>query len=72
MCLAAIYWARISRVVFAASGEDARAAGFDDTSIGREATLEWDERALSWKQMLRKEGKTVLEAWARNPQRREY
>ncbi|MCF6212345.1 MAG: nucleoside deaminase, partial [Gammaproteobacteria bacterium] len=30
MCMAAIYWARIERVVFAASGEDARRAGFDD------------------------------------------
>ena len=27
MCLAAIYWARIPRVVFAASGKDAKAAG---------------------------------------------
>jgi tRNA(Arg) A34 adenosine deaminase TadA len=72
MCLAAIYWARIGRVVFAASGEDARAAGFDDTRIGREATLEWEDRALSWNQTLQKEGKAVLDAWARNPQRREY
>jgi tRNA(Arg) A34 adenosine deaminase TadA len=39
MCMAAIYWARIDRVVYAASGEDAARAGFDDTLIARELCL---------------------------------
>ena len=72
MCLAAIYWARIPRVVFAATGADAKAVGFDDTRIGLEFALEWEERDLSWDQMLQEEGRKVLEAWRENPDRKEY
>lgn len=39
MCMAAIYWARIERVIYAASGEDAARAGFDDTFIAHELCL---------------------------------
>lgn len=46
MCMAAIYWARIDRVVFAASGEDAARAGFDDRLIAREICQPYDERSL--------------------------
>lgn len=33
MCSAAIHWARIDRVVYSASSEDAAAAGFDDALL---------------------------------------
>src|SRR5919112_4847622 len=33
MCLAAIYWARLDRVTFASSRQDAAAIGFDDELI---------------------------------------
>jgi len=46
MCMAAIYWARIDRVVFAASGEDAARAGFDDRLIAREICRPYGERSL--------------------------
>ena len=47
MCLAAIYWARISRVVYAASGADAAKAGFDDTFIANELCLPHDQKSLT-------------------------
>ncbi len=72
MCLSAIYWARIPRIVFAASGEDARAAGFDDTSIASEVTQKWEARTVNAKQALAQEGREVLENWIRNPDRVEY
>jgi guanine deaminase len=72
MCLGAIYWARISRVVFAAAGEDARAAGFDDTVIAREIGLGWEQRAVASLKALEEQGKRVLEDWARNPGRVDY
>ena len=72
MCLSAIYWARIPHVVFAASGEDAAAAGFDDTSIAHELELEWGGRSVRCVQKLREEGKAILQGWAGNPHRKEY
>ena len=72
MCLAAIYWARIPRVVFACRGEDAKAVGFDDTLIARELSLGWEDRYLQSGQALRNEGKKVLEEWTRNPDQLRY
>jgi tRNA(Arg) A34 adenosine deaminase TadA len=72
MCLAAIYWARIPRIVYAAEGRDARAAGFDDTAIARELTLEWKHRSLEAQQALKEEGTKVLEEWMENPDRVDY
>ena len=46
MCMAASYWARLDRVVYAASRGDAAAAGFDDGLIAREMQLLPDERSL--------------------------
>jgi tRNA(Arg) A34 adenosine deaminase TadA len=47
MCLAAIYWARLDRLVYAARREDAAAAGFDDGVIAREMVLPEGERSLA-------------------------
>lgn len=46
MCLAAIHWARLDRIVYAASREDAAAAGFDDGLIAREMALDPDQRTV--------------------------
>jgi tRNA(Arg) A34 adenosine deaminase TadA len=72
MCLAAIYWASIPRVVFAADGEDAALAGFDDTRIAQEISLTWEEREVESEQGLREDGQDVFEAWLSNPGRVEY
>ena len=36
MCLAAIYWARIDKIVYANDREDAKKIGFDDSKIYEE------------------------------------
>ncbi len=46
MCLAAIYWARIERVFFAATREDAAGAGFDDSLIYNEISKPVEERII--------------------------
>ncbi|MDQ1363542.1 MAG: guanine deaminase [Pseudomonadota bacterium] len=50
MCLSAIYWAHISRVVYAASGAEAAQAGFDDTFIAREICIPHSQKSLAIEQ----------------------
>jgi len=72
MCLSTIYWARIPRVVYAASAEDAAAAGFDDARIRSEVCKPWPERTMEGTQEMRDEARLVLEAWTVNPRRLNY
>ena len=72
MCLSAIYWARIRKVVFSATAEDAAAAGFDDFRILEEMGLDWPERTVEGTQELRAEGQKVLKAWKENPRKIQY
>jgi tRNA(Arg) A34 adenosine deaminase TadA len=72
MCLAAAYWARVDRLVFAATRDDAAAAGFDDAFLYREFALPPEQRALPMHQLLREEGSAVLGEWLRFPGRVPY
>jgi tRNA(Arg) A34 adenosine deaminase TadA len=72
MCLGAIFWARIPRVVWAAGAADAADAGFDDADIGEELLLGWRERTLESRQLLREEGRALFRAWEENPDRVGY
>lgn len=72
LCLAAAYWARIERVVYAASRSDAAAAGFDDEHIYEEIARPWEARRVPGEQRLGAEGRAVLEAWLRNSRRIPY
>ncbi|MFO0952988.1 MAG: nucleoside deaminase [Isosphaeraceae bacterium] len=72
MCLAAIYWARLDRVYFAASAEDAARAGFDDGTISRELNLPPSERSLPAEQALRDEAQAAFEAWMKKADRTRY
>lgn len=46
MCFGAIYWARPEKVYYAASKEDAAVAGFDDSYIYKEITIEKEQRSI--------------------------
>lgn len=72
MCLAAIYWARIERVVYAADRDDAAAAGFDDEFFYRQVSLPPAQRAIPFSRALQDEGRIVLQQWTANPLRKEY
>jgi len=63
MCLAAIYWARPERVYFAATKQDAAAAGFDDAMIYEEFAKPYDQRRLPVKQVAREEALKAFAAW---------
>lgn len=72
MCLGSIYWARLARLVFACTREDAARAGFDDELIYRELSLAPDLRRLPTSQLLRDEALAAFGDWSLTPDRREY
>lgn len=63
MCLGAVLWARIDRVYFAATQEDAAAAGFDDSTFYAELAKPALERATPVVGALREEGWKPFAAW---------
>lgn len=72
MCLAAAYWARVDRLVYAATRDDASRAGFDDALIYRELPLAPEARSLHTDHLLRTEAVAVLEEWLAKPDRVTY
>lgn len=72
MCMGAIYWARIARVFYAATAEDAAAAGFDDRYIADELAKPLQLRDLTITQALRDVGLEPLRLWQEQPNKIEY
>ncbi|KKL89002.1 hypothetical protein LCGC14_1919060 [marine sediment metagenome] len=72
MCFAAIYWARLERIYYAATCKDATAAGFDDAPLYQQFTLPPDSRSIQMVQDLRQEACEVFDAWLQNPGRVAY
>lgn len=72
MCLGAIYWARIDRLVFASTRDDAARAGFDDSFIYQQVPLAPDARSLPTKSLLREEGALAFQSWLQSPHRIAY
>ncbi len=63
MCLGAIYWAKINKLYYAATKDDAAKANFDDSYIYKEFALPKNERSLSSLQLMRDDAVKVFEAW---------
>lgn len=72
MCFAAIYWARLQRIYYAATSEDATAAGFDDAPFYRQLTLPPGERSIEMVQDLREEACEAFRAWMLKTDRMPY
>lgn len=72
MCLAAIHWARIGRLSFAATRKDAAAIEFADDDIYREVCRPPAERVMPVQQMLRDEALEVMRRWPDLAFRRPY
>jgi guanine deaminase len=72
MCLAAIYWARIRRVVFGNTRDDAAQIGFDDDLLYRELARPLRARKLIMRQALRREARAAFRDWLSKPGRTSY
>jgi len=72
MCFAATYWARLERVYYAATSDDATAAGFDDIPFHQQLALPLGSRSIQMVQDLRQEACEVFAAWLRKVDRVAY
>lgn len=72
MCLGAIYWSGIKRVIYSADRHAAAAAGFSDEMIYRELALPYDERSIEIRQAIADEGDKVFEKWEEFPDKIRY
>ncbi|QOY87834.1 nucleoside deaminase [Paludibaculum fermentans] len=63
MCLSAIYWARVDALYYAASKDDASAAGFDDSFLYVQIPLDEKDRSLPTQRLLPDEGDRPFAIW---------
>jgi tRNA(Arg) A34 adenosine deaminase TadA len=72
MCLGAIYWARPSKIFYAATHTDAASIGFDDQFIYEEIERETGERQIKTVNLLREEGLKVFRNWENKADKTAY
>ena len=63
MCMAAIYWARIEKVYFANTKEEAAKVGFDDTMIYKELSMPYHQRTMSMQHTPSEKAKKLFTEW---------
>jgi len=63
MCLSAIYWARLSRVFYAGTRQDAAHIGFQDRTLYRELRLPAAKRQIPFQTLLRADAQKVMHQW---------
>lgn len=72
MCLAAIYWARISRICFANTTAEAAGIGFDDAFLFAQMGLPAGDRAVPSERLHLAEAREVFAEWASMPDKVTY
>ena len=72
MCLSAIYWARINKIYYANTREDAQKIDFDDSLIYSEFKKTIKERKIPMIQMMRSEALKAFELWDRKTAKVKY
>ena len=72
MCLSAIYWARIDKIYYANTREDARKIDFDDSLIYTELQKNIDKRKIPMIQMMRNEALKAFEMWNKKTDKVKY
>lgn len=63
MCLAAVFWARIDRVYFSATREDAAHIGFDDAEIYKEVSADMRHRKIPMIHLATEKSAHLFEVW---------
>jgi guanine deaminase len=72
MCLGAIWWSRISRIVYSNNRNDAARIGFDDAAVYNEVCTPLEGRAIPTEIRPLREAKDVFEMWMTKPDKTPY
>ncbi|MEN6317689.1 MAG: nucleoside deaminase [Syntrophaceae bacterium] len=72
MCLSAIYWARVERVFYGFSMQEAAEVGFDDRFIYEQLAKPFNWRKIPGVQVFSAQALKVLKAYAADPKRVKY
>ena len=72
MCLGALFWARPARIFFAASAEDAAAAGFDDSFIYHQLSLPVAKRSIGMVRVANPSAQLPFAEWVGRPDKAQY
>ena len=72
MCLSAIYWARIDKIYFANTREDAQKIDFDDSLIYSEFKKDINKRKIPTIQMMRNEALKAFGLWEKKTDKVKY
>ncbi|GAB3197289.1 tRNA(Arg) A34 adenosine deaminase TadA [Pontibacter aydingkolensis] len=72
MCLGAIYWARLKKVYYGNTRQDAASIGFDDNFIYEEINVPVDKRHIPMQQLLPHEAKSAFKAWQEMESKQNY
>ena len=72
MCLSAIYWARIDKIYYANTRDDAQKIDFSDALIYEELNKPIKERKIPMQQMMREEALKAFEKWDKKVDKIKY
>ena len=72
MCLSAIYWARIDKIFYANTRDDAQKIDFDDSLIYSELLKNVKKRKISMVQIMRNEALKAFELWDKKKDKVKY
>ncbi len=72
MCMGAIYWARLPKVYYASTREDAAQIGFDDSLIYDQLVLPLNERKISMIPLMREQALEAFREWEKSQTKIQY
>ena len=72
MCLSAIYWARIDKIYYANTRDDAQKIDFDDSFIYTEFQKNINKRKIPMIQMMKNEALKAFELWDKKTDKVKY
>ena len=65
MCLSAIYWAKLCKIYYGNTRNDAAEIGFDDAFLYAEIPLPLSERKIAIEELSRNEAQEAFKLWAK-------